>query len=90
MPRGVSNSAIRDKRKSFVKQKIREIETVSPAGLKTLMSMVIGDLRKEDYRMASARCRSAINQLDQSPNLKKILSEVLPDFALFLQERGYK
>lgn len=79
MPRGAAS--IREKRKAFVREKIKRIEEVVPEGLKSLVGMILDDIKQENYQMAAARCINMKSKLDQAPTVKMLLGLILPEFA---------
>lgn len=70
---------IKEEKLEFIKGKVAEILKIVPLELKSVIDMILSDIRKEDYNLASARCLSIMNKLNQVPTIKKLLCEILPN-----------
>ena len=75
-----------DKRQQEIREIILFLENNLPPD-NTIIKMVINDLKKRDFRMASSRCIAHAGVLDKAPTVKAKLCQILPDLEKFLKNR---
>lgn len=87
MPRGISKTTIKARRREHVNSVLQEVETIIPDGLRGLFAFVKSDLQQGNDKMATARCIAMLNRLDAAPTVQRKLAELLPGLGEVLKNR---